>query len=120
MPDVALLLSLFFPPPPHPVELLHFPPAAACKPAREFARAARCHLEARQAQDPQRYWEYQEQIQEAGHAYAAWDLLLDAHTAYEAGDRRAAQRRLRELLGEDYFSGRMPGPALWAFREVGR
>jgi hypothetical protein len=75
-----------------------------------FNRAYRQYLEQRRTIDTLHQEEWRAAAEETDHFYGMWDLIRDARSSsWPVPQRRAALKRLRELLGaEAYDSGYLP------------
>jgi hypothetical protein len=89
-----------------------FPEPAAIDELILFNRAYRQYLEQRCAIDTPHQEEWRAAAEETDHLYGMWDLIRDARSSsWPVPQRRAALKRLRELLGaEAYDSGCLPPP----------
>jgi len=119
---VWLLLAPIEPSQPDPLwDLARFPPHSTAREATDFCWQAKRNFEAA----AECAWEHKAHLfraaaNQADAAHSAWCYLASAaNEDYPIDYRRMAMGWLRETLGdEDYFAGRMPFPAYWAFQEL--
>lgn len=100
---------------------MRFPDRAVVSELLSFNRAYRQHLEnAKGLVLHEAEW-YRAAIQETDALYQVWDTVRDARCEYYyITVRRAALKKIRDLVGEEaYYSGSLPPHVpIWRFQEI--
>ena len=98
-----------------------FPDRNAVNETVRFNRAFRKHLDQRQQLETDRTDALRKVMAETDRLYAVWDAVRDARCEfYYVTVRRAALKKLRDLVGEEeYLAGRLPpNVPTWRFNEM--
>jgi hypothetical protein len=102
-------------------DCLRFPDPETITELILFNRAYRDSLERRRTAEPVRRDELQAALDETDQLYNVWDQIRTARNEqYRVPERRAALKRVRQLLGaEAYYTSRLPPHVpLWRFHRA--
>ena len=118
---LTITATLLAPPAPPISDVERFPEREIACRMMEANRVYHKHIEARQQWDIENWWYWQEVLNETDYMYQCWDYLHAARGG-EGGDEtywRHSLMRLKELLGNDYYLGKMPPSVpIWRFNHI--
>jgi hypothetical protein len=106
---------------PSAADAYRFPGRAMINEYLAFNRAYKTFVESREPMEVGDRTDIRGAAQEADELYDIWNTLKEARTEYYyITVRRAALKRLRDLLGEDAYQGAIlpPHVPIWRFQEV--